>query len=111
MKEVLISFCEDMSSVSNPDEIRSGTICADFKHELLFFSWKKRGIPASRVKHFSSFPSFDAWRQEVYFGDEDVRWQIFLVNDAGDFTVYISFDSWLPKELEELYALVQSKKR
>ena len=134
-----------MSSVNNPNEIRSGTICADFKHGMLFFSddpiparpdqridrnaylscdnavlrqfrkkviaWKKAGIPAGLVKHFSSFSAFNAWRHEVYFSDNDIGWQIFLVNDAGDFDVYISLNTWLPKELEELYALVKSKKR
>ena len=145
MKEAFISFCEDMSSASTPIEIRSGTICADFKHGMLFFSddpiparpdqridrkaylscdiavlrqfkkkikaWRKAGIPADLSKHFTSFSAFNAWRHEVYFSDEDIGWQIFLVNDAGDFHVYISLNTWLPKELEELYNLVKGKKR
>ena len=145
MRGIMISFCEDMSSAANPDEIRSGSIFADFTEETLFFSndpmfeqqgprknrcgvlccdrtivrqfrrkisvWIKNGISASRHKHFNSIPAFNAWRQEVYFEDHEIGWQFFLVNDDGDFDVYISFNLWLPAELEDIYTLVKSVRR
>ena len=38
MRGALITFCEDMRSESNPTNIRSGTIIADFKHKRILFS-------------------------------------------------------------------------
>ena len=70
--------------------------------------WDRAGIEASSVERFERPVGWDTWRQDVFFEDKDVHWQILIEYANGTCAAYVHRNILFPKELRRIYALAES---
>lgn len=73
--------------------------------------WETDGIEAGIRKHFKDLKEWEAWKEEVYFSDYEVHWQVFIQQDDGSWDFYLEQSLAFPTILEKIYHLAESMRK